>query len=117
MRPFSRNLARCVAATFLFAQAPAHASFADIGTPSQPWPLTQNGSVFFFYSSGTRTTAPSCATVQGRWVVSLANASGQSAMAIVMMAIGMHKRVWVNGTGTCSLWSDTETVDYISVED
>jgi hypothetical protein len=33
-----------------------------------------------------------------------------------MTAYSLHKRISIHGTGTCSIWGDTETVDHFVVE-
>ena len=72
---------------------------------------------FFFNSSGTRSSAPSCATVTNRWVINTTTSQGQAMVAALLSAYMAHKRITVVGTGTCDVWGDTETVNYFQIED
>lgn len=75
--------------------------------------ITNRQNRFFFYHSGARTGRPACAVESTRWVVDLSTPAGQAMMAQVMTAISLNKSFSVSGAGTCDLWADTETVDYI----
>ena len=34
-----------------------------------------------------------------------------------MTAFALKKRIFVHGAGACTIWADTETVDYFLIED
>jgi len=68
-----------------------------------------------FYTNGPRTSAPACATMTDRWVIDVSTPSGQAAAAIVISAQAQGKTIYVTGTGTCSIWTDTETVNFLDV--
>ena len=95
----------------------AVAGSADVGSVAAILPMTTSSSLFFFNQSGTRYSPPGCASLSVRWVIPTNSPAGQSAAALVMLAYSMRKRVWVSGTGACSLWGDTETVNWVTVED
>lgn len=77
-----------------------------------------NGAVLF-YHSGTRTTPPSCQYVGGetRWALDASTLRGQSQLSVLLTAHAMGKHIIIHGTGVCSIWGDTETVDFFAVSD
>ena len=99
------------------APAPAAAGQADYGMAVRL--IISQANVAFFNSTGTRTNPASCAGpgLQNRWAISLTTDAGKAILAAVMTAQARGKQVWINGTGTCSIWPDTESVDYIIIED
>lgn len=95
----------------LFSEASsAAASSVTAGTiNSMTVQVYSPGGQYFFSTTGTRTATPSCAT-QPRWVIDTSTSAGQSQVAALLSAYTMNKKVSVTGTGTCSVWADTETV-------
>lgn len=77
-------------------------------------PTNANVAPVFFYHNGARTGSPPCATNANRYVL---NPFAKAQIATLLTAKAMNKRVAVSGMGTCDVWSDTETVSYILVED
>jgi hypothetical protein len=75
-----------------------------------------SGGQFFFNTTGTRTAAPSCA-IQPRWVVDTSTLPGQAVVAALLSAYAMNKQIVVMGTGSCTVWGDTETVSYFYMID
>jgi hypothetical protein len=56
-------------------------------------------------------TPPSCPNYQNyRFVVNPSNASGQALLAIVLSAVARGASVGITGSGTCSIWPDTESI-------
>ena len=51
-----------------------------------------------------------------RYAIDASTVTGQSIVAILMAAKTQAKRIVVSGTGTCTIWSDAETVRFIVVE-
>jgi hypothetical protein len=105
-----------ICATAAAVAVPANASEADWGYVSYPYG-TSNGAVMF-NTSGSRGTPPSC---QGpglgpRFAINASTLVGQSQLSVLMTAYSLHKRISIHGTGTCSIWGDTETVDFFVVE-
>lgn len=91
--------------------APAMAGTADYGSISILFAVPN---AIVFWQNGGRNAAPSCAT--GGYAVEANTVAGQSAVAMLMAAYAMRKRIWIQGTGNCSVWSDRETVDWFAIE-
>jgi len=113
----------CIIAAFLasasvaLAASPASASTADWGYISVMYG-TNNGAVLFS-TSGTRTAVPSC---QGpglgqRFAIDASTTAGQAAASLLITAYNLHRKIWIQGTGTCSIWGDTETVQFFQMAD
>jgi hypothetical protein len=97
---------------------PANASLAQFGTITAVYGM-RNGAILFNTSGARSGTVPAC---QGpgltqRYALDASTISGQSYASVLMTAYALKKRVYVQGTGTCDIWTDTETVSYIMVED
>lgn len=93
---------------------PAHASAASAGTIQNI--IVNSSGIVFFYMTGTRTTLPSCQTASAtRWSFDSSTSGGQAMLAALLSAYGLGKQITVNGTGTCSVWADTEATSYIQV--
>lgn len=95
---------------------PAKASDAAWGYISYPYG-TSNGAVMF-NTTGERGTPPSCSGpgLNARFAINASTLVGQSQLSVLMTAYSLHKRISIHGTGACSIWGDTETVDYFVVE-
>lgn len=96
--------------------APANASDTTWGYISYPYG-TSKGAVMF-NTDGVRGTPPSCSGpgLGARFAINASTLVGQSQLSVLMTAYSLHKRIAIHGTGTCSIWGDTETVDYFVVE-
>ncbi len=96
----------------------AQASVAEPGTISEIVSFGDGGIVFFNHS-GARTSLPTCnnAVLPQRWAINTSTAAGQARLAVLLSAYAMNKKIWIEGTGSCSLWNDTETVNYFVVKD
>jgi len=71
-----------------------------------------NGAVIFS-STGARTGTPGCASSQPtRWAIPASTPQGKVQLAGLLSAYHANKPVIVLGTGDCSVWSDTESVNY-----
>ena len=64
------------------------------------------------FSTSTHSGAPACATT-GRWAVDVSTPQGQSLWSGVLLAYSQNKPVTIGGTGTCTVWGDSETVAWI----
>lgn len=89
----------------------ASASVASSGYLTQY--LILNG-IAFVWHNGTRSTPPSCDT-QGRFAFNVTTPAGQAALSGILTAFASHKPVAITGTGACTDWSDSETMQYFSV--
>lgn len=92
--------------------APAVAGDAALGSISVLYAVTN---AIVFAHNGSRTNAPSCAT--GGWAVAANTSAGQSQASVLLAAYAMRKRIAIQGTGTCSVWSDRETIGFFRIED
>lgn len=111
----ARLCAAWVLALLPFAQAAA--STTGWGNVSSAIFLNFASSGYAFFShDGTRTTAPACATIPGRFVIG-PGSGGKLQVAALLTAKAMNKRIMVVGTGDCSDWPDSESVNYFVVED
>lgn len=73
-----------------------------------------NGQVIFSVT-GARSGSPSCATVTYRFAFDSTTPAGRSQLALLLTAYAMGKTVLVYGNNSCSVWSDTETMDFLQV--
>ncbi|SRR6266568_6384819 len=107
--PFTMLLARVL----LLVPIVAHAGERTSGTISLPH-FISNG-VVIFYTSGTRTNVPACATLANRFAINGATAAGRIQVAGLLSAYTQGKQVAVIGTGSCPDWGETESVSYFYV--
>lgn len=75
--------------------------------------MLQNG-VALFNTSATAPGLPSCAPT-GRWTIDGSTPAGQARLSALLSAFLAGRRVSVMGTGDCSVWWDSENVDYLVV--
>lgn len=113
---------RKITACILLAAAGMSASpglASDTGGPATLYGVygTWNGALLFS-TNANRTSIPACGAGNAqRWAIDASTTAGQAAVAVLLTAWTQHKRVWVTGTGTCTIWGDTETVEHFLVED
>lgn len=113
-----RLFGAALCAAFLSLASAAHASNASAGKISDILSFGSGGVVFFNHD-GVRSTLPACsgAVLPTRWAIDASTLAGQGRLAILLSAYGLGKKIEIVGSGTCSLWSDTETVNYFVVKD
>ena len=99
----------------LIASTPASASTAQFGNITGLF-AAGNGAVMF-YSDGSRDARPACATLTTRWAIDASTVAGQGEIAVMLNAYNRGKQLYVAGTGTCSIWGDTETVLFLQAQD
>jgi hypothetical protein len=104
------GLAMSAVAAMTFASQ-ALASGTSSGVPSGI--TVQSGIVMFTISAGHGSN-PACATTQ-RWAFDANVAAGQATLSTLLNAYSLQKLVNVLGTGTCSVWPDSETVYFVSL--
>lgn len=75
------------------------------------------GGVVLFTSDGSRSQTPTCHTMPNRWAFDATTPAGQAMLSVILTAYSSGKRVDVHGTGLCSAWLDTETVEFINTID
>jgi len=106
-----------LAALALFS-TPASATLAQFGNITAVYG-TRNGAILFNTSGARSGPVPACqgAGVERRYALDASTIAGQTYASVLMTAHALKKRVYVQGTGTCTIWGDTETVEYLLVED
>ena len=98
------------------SMSPASASNADWGYISQIFG-TSNGAVLFS-TSGSRSSAPACLTAgAARYALDGSTVAGQAQIALLINAYNTHKKILITGRGSCTIWPDTETVDWFLLQD
>lgn len=99
------------------AVLPAHASDAQLGKITHVLGMS-NGAVLFS-TDGSRGARPACsgAGLDARWAINASTLVGQSQLSAFLTAYTLKKRIYIHGSGVCSIWADTETVDYFEIED
>jgi len=109
------KIASIVSLLTLVVSANAYAGSAGAGTLSNLH-FMGNG-VVILYTSGARTGVPACATTQpNRFAIDGTTAAGKVHLAGVLAAHAAGKTVYIFGTGNCSNFPDTESVNYFAVE-
>jgi hypothetical protein len=80
--------------------------------------LILSSGIVTFNLTGGRTALPSCQgpTVPTRWAFNSSTTAGQSMLSLILTAYAANKQISVVGTGTCTDWSDTESVSLIVTE-
>jgi hypothetical protein len=66
-------------------------------------------------SNGARSGAPACATVYNRFAVDATTAAGKAQLAALLAAFTSGKPVEIVGTGACTAWPDTESINFVHV--
>ena len=73
----------------------------------------QTGNVFLFATNGARPPVPACAVTGNLWVLDASTTGAQNAIAMILSAQAQGRTIWVHGTGSCTVWSDTESASVI----
>jgi hypothetical protein len=68
--------------------------------------------VAFISMNGTRAANPACVT-QSRWAIAANTLLGQSMLSIAATAYATGKPIGMTGTNNCSLWGDTESIQWL----
>jgi hypothetical protein len=94
------------AAIFLAALATASASRASNANWGYvSYITTTDDGYTYFQLSGARTSPlPSCANPAQpqRWAFNAATPAGQARLATLLSAFGLHKQIYIYGTGACN---------------
>lgn len=109
IRKISAQVAAAAIGIATLTLAPAGASQSNTGYITDVWG-TNNGAVLFNVT-GTRTAPSACgANNPQRFAIDASTTAGQAAVAILLSTEARGKQIAVTGTGTCTIWGDTETV-------
>jgi hypothetical protein len=91
--------------------ASASAAGTYVGTIVNVEGYGENTNAVFVIINGTvGGSPPSCGTQNYRFVLNPSNASGQALLAITLSALARNVAVSIIGSGTCSIWGDTESI-------
>jgi hypothetical protein len=110
MKLLPRLSAWILAAT---ATTPAHSSTAYEGELHDIH-FMSNG-VVLVTTTGSRSTAPTCATVAGRFAFDSTTPAGRSQLAGLIAAEAADRRVVIRGSGACTDYADSETIEYFYI--
>ena len=101
---------------FLMTIAALYSSISIAGSASQGTLNTvhfMGNGVVLALTTGTRTGVPACANTQPtRFALDASTPAGKAQLAGLLTAYSSGKQVVIIGTGTCSSWGDTESIDY-----
>ncbi|MEG8033544.1 hypothetical protein QP179_19205 [Sphingomonas aurantiaca] len=97
--------------------SPATASNTGSGYISSIHAMS-NGVVMFLHAGG-RSAVPSCvnAATSTRWAINATTEAGKVQLSVLLSAYGSNKKIHINGTGACSAWGDTETLDFFIIDE
>jgi hypothetical protein len=78
---------------------------------------TYNGAVLFWTTGTVVGGHPACQGpgLTGRYAIDASTVAGQSMVAVLLSAQAQGKQIFITGSGTCTIWGDTETVLHFSV--
>lgn len=108
----TRQLLGAACVLLLTYATPSFAGTAASGSINTVLP--HSGGAMIFNQTGTRAGRPACST-QDRWAINGTTDGGKIIISTLLTAYAQGKQTSIQGTGTCTVWSDTETVDYIIV--
>ncbi len=97
---------------WLASTAPVSAGSSGLGKITF---LTANRTVFFLYTNGARSSPPACATVTDRWVIDPSTPGAQTMISTILSAQAQGRPLAVYGLGSCTIWTDTETLEHVDV--
>ncbi|WP_152569458.1 MULTISPECIES: hypothetical protein [Sphingomonas] len=97
----------------LTVSSPALAGTAGSGPPINV--LVTQGGPMLFDLPNNRSGAPACATQATRFAIPSNTDWGKAMISIILSAQAAGKQVFINGTGNCSTWGDSEGVDYVMI--
>lgn len=68
---------------------------------------------FIFLYTTTHSNKPACNTYFERWVLDMNRPASEVIYSFLLAAATSGKDVYIEGTGTCSLHADSETVNWV----
>lgn len=108
---------RLLALVLVLASAHAHAGWSAGPVRLKNLHFMPNG-VVIAYVEGTRANVPACAAVESqRFAVNATTPAGRTQLAGLLVAYSADRQVNIFGTGTCSAWGDTETIEFFHTID
>jgi hypothetical protein len=74
--------------------------------------------VVMAYVEGPRSNAPACAAVESmRFALNATTPAGKAQLSGLLVAYTTGKTVAIWGTGACTAWNDTESIDFFATND
>jgi hypothetical protein len=102
---------RCLLVCLAAVSGSASAAGAYTGTVASVLAFGNNTNAYFVYINGIGgQSPPSCVTQNNRFVISPATDAGKAQIASVLSALARGATVSIQGTGTCDIWPDTESI-------
>jgi len=120
MRPrqFRRGISVLVSVLTLCGAGSNSAMASQSGAGTITGVYVMETGIVLFHHHGSRSALPACGTPNPiRWAFDGATPAGQAKLALLLTAHSSQKPVVVHGTGTCTAWGDTETIQFISTAD
>jgi hypothetical protein len=108
------NLKQTLVASLFVASTSVMAAGAQTGVVT----LIEEPSEGYFLvtlSNAATGTRPGCATSANRFGVNATTTGGSKRYALILYAASLGKTVAFAGTNTCTVWSDTETIGVLTV--
>jgi hypothetical protein len=68
-----------------------------------------------FIDNGSHENKPPCSTAGTQWALSLVSSNNKALYATILSAQALGKSIIITGNGTCSAWSDRETIIGVQV--
>jgi hypothetical protein len=74
--------------------------------------------VVMAYVEGPRANFPACAAVESmRFALNAATPAGKAQLSGLLLAYTTGKTVSIWGTGACTAWNDTESIEFFAIND
>ena len=107
-----------LAATLISIVAAGPAAASSAGTGNISYISGMSNGALLFQTDGARTATPSCQAPQvpTRFAIDASTVSGQAEASALLTAYALGKKIEVMGTGACSIWSDTETAQWVTID-
>ncbi|MEA1676141.1 hypothetical protein [Nitrospirillum sp. BR 11163] len=77
--------------------------------------LAGGSGIAFVYISSDTTSTPACSRYADRLAIDPSSDVGKAMLSVVLTAYSLNKKVNIAGTGSCNLWSDSETLQWIVI--
>lgn len=77
-----------------------------------------NASALFLYIDTAPSGVPACGSetiASRRFAISITTPEGRAMAANALLAFSSNRSLLVTGTGTCGVWGDTETIQWLRV--
>ena len=74
---------------------------------------TLGSNITLVFTDGARATPPACSNPNyaNRWALDATTPQGQATLSVLLTARALHEHIYLEGTGTCSVLGDSETIN------